>query len=265
LGTELRLADCYDRVGKTASAWALFKESQGLAHRQGEQDREELARERADELSHRLSYLVLLMDEPVPANVSLQRNGREVPAALLGSKVPVDPGPQTITASAPDRQARVQTVLVPTQPGETRLRISLEKAEPPQKIIRVKLRREAPPSDPKRTVGIVATLVGVAGVGTGLGLGWYAMHENDRSRADEYCPTADHNGCTHDGVALRQRARSFARASTITLAASGVVLATGIVLWSTAKGHSEANNAKLTELRVAAFPGLAQATLGASW
>ncbi|HEY3669100.1 MAG TPA: hypothetical protein VGL19_24045, partial [Polyangiaceae bacterium] len=35
LGTELRLADCYERLGKTASAWALFKESQGIAHRDG--------------------------------------------------------------------------------------------------------------------------------------------------------------------------------------------------------------------------------------
>src|SRR5947209_7609130 len=35
LGTTLRLGDCYERVGKTASAWALFKQSEGLAHRSG--------------------------------------------------------------------------------------------------------------------------------------------------------------------------------------------------------------------------------------
>src|SRR5690349_13325346 len=46
LGTTLRLADCYDRTGKTASAWALFKEAQGMAHQSAETEREAIAAER---------------------------------------------------------------------------------------------------------------------------------------------------------------------------------------------------------------------------
>jgi hypothetical protein len=261
LGTELRLADCYDRVGKTASAWALFKESQGLAHRQGEEDREDVARQRADDLAQRLSYLVLEVDEPLPPGLAIERNGQAVLPALLGSRIPVDPGPQTITARAPGRRTRADTVLVPPQPGEVRWHISPLESLPPPRVISVTLHPEAPRSDPKRSVGIVTGVVGLVAVGAGAGFGWYAMHLNDRSRSNAYCPTAGHNGCTHEGVALRERAQAFARASTITLAAGGALLATGIVLWST----SNSPRRPRTELSLAAFPGVARAELGASW
>src|SRR3954451_13696444 len=36
LGTMLRLADCQDRVGKTASAWAMFREAASVAHTRNE-------------------------------------------------------------------------------------------------------------------------------------------------------------------------------------------------------------------------------------
>jgi hypothetical protein len=278
LGTELRLADCYDRLGKTASAWALFKESQGVAHRQGEVDREDLARERADDLARRLSFLVLQLDEPLPAGLRVERNQHTVPTALLGGKIPVDPGPQVITLSAPGRKGRTESVLVPPGPGVSRLRISpLEPEELPPRIVAVRMRRaephsdptphsdSTPHSDPRRSIGIITSVAGAVGVATGAGLGWYAKHENDRSRSDVYCPNAGHNGCTHAGVAMRERAQTFARASTVVLAASSAVLATGVVLWSTSKSRSEPGVAKLTEIRVLALPGAAEASLGASW
>src|SRR5450432_1641410 len=57
LGTELHLADCYERAGKTASAWALIKESEGLAHRQNQADRADLSHVRAAALAPKLAYL----------------------------------------------------------------------------------------------------------------------------------------------------------------------------------------------------------------
>src|SRR5687768_6154338 len=44
LGTSLNLADCYEKSGKTASAWAEFRDAAAAAHRVGSKDREQVAR-----------------------------------------------------------------------------------------------------------------------------------------------------------------------------------------------------------------------------
>ena len=49
LGTLVHLADCYVKLGKTASAWALFQEAVEIATQRGD-DRLELARSRVAEL-----------------------------------------------------------------------------------------------------------------------------------------------------------------------------------------------------------------------
>ena len=46
LGTVLNLADCYERAGKTASAWARFTEAVTMADRAGQQDRHRPVRRR---------------------------------------------------------------------------------------------------------------------------------------------------------------------------------------------------------------------------
>ena len=39
LGTSLNLADCYEKLGKTASAWAEFRDAAAAAHRVGSKER----------------------------------------------------------------------------------------------------------------------------------------------------------------------------------------------------------------------------------
>src|SRR4051812_46143375 len=45
VGTMLNLADCYERVGQTASAWAEFREAISAARAAGSKEREQLARD----------------------------------------------------------------------------------------------------------------------------------------------------------------------------------------------------------------------------
>jgi hypothetical protein len=54
VGTMLNLADCYEKTGRTASAWAEFRETVSAAHNAGSRDREEIARGRANDLEQKL-------------------------------------------------------------------------------------------------------------------------------------------------------------------------------------------------------------------
>src|SRR5690349_8462098 len=59
LGTMLYLADCYEHAGRSASAWALFREAAESSKHAGQADRERIASERAASLEQRLSKLEL--------------------------------------------------------------------------------------------------------------------------------------------------------------------------------------------------------------
>src|SRR6187455_1821464 len=59
LGTLMLLSDCYEKTGRTASAWATFREAAAVARGQGDGDREKVARTRADALEPNLARLVV--------------------------------------------------------------------------------------------------------------------------------------------------------------------------------------------------------------
>src|SRR4051812_3545929 len=50
IGILYNLADCYEHVGKTASAWSTFREVAAEAANKGQSDREKISRARAAEL-----------------------------------------------------------------------------------------------------------------------------------------------------------------------------------------------------------------------
>lgn len=266
LGTSLHLADCYERLGKTASAWALFKEGQHMARRQADSEREEVARQRAEQLMPKLSYLTLDIQGRRPAGLSIRRNGTDLPLASLGVPLPVDPGTQHVTASAPSFRAWTGRVEVGDGASPVQLLVPQLVALPRAPAVGSPSR--PPPSQPaasaQRTWGILASGVGLATVLGGAGLGFWAKREYDRSRLDLYCPSDDHNGCTSEGLALRQRAQGFANASTITLIAGGAVLTTGIVLWSTASSERP-RFATRARIGAAATPTSFRTVLEGAW
>src|SRR5262245_21810388 len=59
LGTKLALASCYETIGRTASAWAEFRDAAALANRAGETEaaREKFARDHARDLEAKLVRL----------------------------------------------------------------------------------------------------------------------------------------------------------------------------------------------------------------
>jgi hypothetical protein len=97
-GTLLNLANCYEKLGKTATAWAVYVQ---VAASPGAL-RTEFARQHADALLPTLPKLTIQAPS-APANASVARDGIAVPAGAFGTAIPVDPGRHVIEATAPGR------------------------------------------------------------------------------------------------------------------------------------------------------------------
>ncbi|MDF3065480.1 MAG: putative rane protein [Polyangiaceae bacterium] len=267
LGTELRLGDCYERLGKTASAWATFKHAQGVARLKGQPEREELARQRVEALEPQLAYLSIELEGAAPEGLVVERNGSAVPLASLGVAIPVDPGEQQVAARAPGYEPWRQNVQIATGPGKSKLRLpalkrSATAPEKPNPAVNL-----APNASfrTQRTAGFVTGAVGVTSLLVASGLGLYAMKEGDRSKEDAFCPNDNHNGCTQEGVDLRDRARAFGTASTITFIAGAALVTTGVVLYATAPKATEQPAQASLELRAHALPGAVGTALRGTW
>ena len=94
LGTEFNLANCYEKIGKLASAYALYTEVAATARATGQQQREEVARQRAEAVKPKLTKLVIVAPPGSAGQLRVERDGREIGEAQWGFPVPVDPGPQ---------------------------------------------------------------------------------------------------------------------------------------------------------------------------
>jgi serine/threonine-protein kinase len=113
VGTLLNLAECYAETGRSASAWATFRDAASLAATTKQLDRERYATRRAEQLESKLSRLeVSIKPEARVPGLRVSRSGVPIPEGLWGSAVPVDPGPQHLEANAPDHSTWMLDVKV---------------------------------------------------------------------------------------------------------------------------------------------------------
>jgi hypothetical protein len=250
----LRLADCYDRVGKSASAWALFREAASMARTRGEADRERIAAERAVDLEKRLSKIELRVDRKnVPSGLEIQINGMSVPRATWDAPIPVDPGSKRVSASAPDRTGWSTTVDVPQGPDVRTVEIPQLAPKPKSEVPEA----TAPGSHGTlRSVGYVAGSLGIASLAVGGLLSYKAYDANQQSLSQ--CRYEDPNACTPEGKDTRDRAKDLASGATIAFIAGGAALAGGVVLFIASRS-SEPHRAG--ELRASAVPAPGGAAL----
>src|SRR6187399_3496669 len=90
MGTQFNLAHCWEKLGRTASAWALFLDVAAAARAGNQPDRESAAKERASTLEPKLTRLRITFPEPAP-EAKIFRDGQEVRQAAWGTAMPVDP------------------------------------------------------------------------------------------------------------------------------------------------------------------------------
>jgi hypothetical protein len=264
LGTRLRLADCYDRVGRTASAWALFVEVVALSRAHGQRERETIAAVRVRDLESRLSKLTLKIDvRRAPRGLEVTLNGSAIPAASWQMPIPIDPGPQTIRASAPGHLPWTLRVEVPPGPSARSVDVpplarSPSAAPADTRAVTPPAAKEEGTGDrPLLWAGVITSGVGVVGIGVAGVLGYLAYDRNRESL--DSCSRADANACTPRGKQLRDDAQELANASTLSAVIGGALLATGVTLLVLAP--SAERTAAASRVHLEAFGGAGAARL----
>jgi tetratricopeptide (TPR) repeat protein len=121
-GTQLNLATCYEKLGKSASAWALYMQVANASNSSGRNDRAQLAQSRAAALLPTLSKLAIT----APASASVRVDGAPWSAATTGIATPVDPGRHTIdaTLAGPSSKAFRRVVDVPANATTVNIAVS---------------------------------------------------------------------------------------------------------------------------------------------
>jgi serine/threonine-protein kinase len=247
-GTVLLLAHCYENSGRTASAWEQFKSAISWAQRDGRPEREELAREHADNLEAKLSRLALDVPPDVEKLPGLQISvdGAEFGRALWSTPLPLDPGPHVVTATA-DGHTQVQLDVSLGKNGDLKVVTipMLERgggaaaaptpvAETPATQSPEADRPAAAPGDSGDTQRLVAYVVGGVGiVSVGGGALFGIMALNKRSDAEKLCPTSP---CAEAaaGVEANDTAYTFANLSNVGIGVGVVALGVATYLLLTA-------------------------------
>jgi hypothetical protein len=251
--TQFWLADCYEHVGRTASAWSSFLDLAAAARRNGgpkAEEREKVAKDRANALQPKLTQLVI--DVPAAVRVSglvVKRDGEAVHDGQWGSPIPVDPGNHTLEASAPGKQTWTKTQDVEGVGQTVTVHVDAltdaPVAPPPPAGATPTGPAPATPettpasSSPLKTVGLIVGGVGIVGLGLGTVFGVIALSKNSAANSG-HCggSLGGANQCDSTGVSDRSDAVSAGNISTIGFVAGGVLLAGGAALWLLAPSSS---------------------------
>jgi len=103
--TLLNIARCYEHDGKLALAWSAYQRALVINREtQGEERRkslDEVARKGLASVEPRVPRIKIVVPSGAPSGLRISHNGKEVPEAMVGTVIPVDPGPQSVLAEAP--------------------------------------------------------------------------------------------------------------------------------------------------------------------
>lgn len=192
LGTRFHLANCYEVLGKLASAHTLFLDVAAEAAVRNQPERERVARERAQAVEPRLARLTIEVPfSPSPA-LRVERDGVPVGTAQWGLPVPVDPGVHRVIASAPGREPWTADIDVPSEGGVTRVNV------PP-----LAEHRHAFFAPMSRKIGLAALGVGAGTIALGT---VFVAQAISKKNASNRAGCSDRNCDSPAGLSLRQEA-----------------------------------------------------------
>ena len=218
LGVELNLADCYEHLGRSATAWILFLKAADHAERDHD-PRVTYARARAEALAPSLARLTLAARPDKSREVRIDHV--VVEADALGIALPLDPGEHLIEVSAPGRVPFTRRVSLTA--GAT-LTLEIPTLAPtPSPVAH---------QEPVRSHHRVARWMGGAGAvlaGTSIVLGIDAKLRYDAATRD-HCDA--HIACDDVGLDAIRGARLRGNIATVTGIAGAGAIAGAVVLYA---------------------------------
>jgi hypothetical protein len=285
VGTLLYLAECYEKRGRTASAWVTFRDAEALARATAQPQRAEMARLHADTLQAGLSRVTVDITAETRAIPGLQVRCGSVPIdpSLPSAALPVDPGEVVVEASAPgfttfSRSITVLagnrlTVSIPAltrqpsaalpAPAAGASPLPTSDTGPTPAVSSPSPTTENPGSrsgaltpqaaTEKRSLVWPIALGAVGVVGLGIGGVFGAKAIGNASDAKDLCPNGK---CTEArGESLMDSARHQAQISNVAFAVGAAGLAAGIIVYLL-------DGPKHSERRIGVSPWLGQGQAG---
>lgn len=167
-GPLFNLAECHEKLGLIASAWAEFREALDMAKNLGDKKREEKANRRATALEPKLSRLTITVSPELVdlSGLEIKKTGKLVESPLWGVAVPVDPGECVLIATAPGKKSWKRKVAIGQMP------MKVEVLVPPLEDL------PKPVASPNRSRipsiisgGAAVVFIGVGGALLGLSVG----------------------------------------------------------------------------------------------
>ncbi|HEY4106763.1 MAG TPA: hypothetical protein VGM44_22840, partial [Polyangiaceae bacterium] len=212
IGTLLYLGECYEKTGRSASAWAIFREAASSAQAKGETERARVATDRADRLQAGLSKLTIAVAPETAhlAGLHVTRDNVPVESSLFGIAIPVDPGKYHISASADGYESYQTELEVSANADAKSTQIPALKPLAPPALAPAAAASAAPsgapnstspvvtPTNPTspaatdsapnslRTAAFVSGALGIVGLGVGSYFGVRAISKNND--AETHCP-----------------------------------------------------------------------------
>ncbi len=243
LGALIRLAECYEQAGRTASAWNTWHEVEAGARMAGQVERAATARERVTKLDSLLARLTIEISEPArsTAGMEIRRDNVAIGEPQWGVPVPVDPGRHVVRVTAP-RKKPWEVAMDVGGAGRVTVTVPALEALPTAGV------DGADPGKTRRIAGITVAASSAATLAVAIGLQVKAVHDLAA------CP--DLTNCTGPSAETYEGGRREQWATNALYAITGAALVGGVVLYLTAPTVPAAKPAnRATSWTVAATAG----------
>ncbi|HEY0468238.1 MAG TPA: hypothetical protein VGC79_28765 [Polyangiaceae bacterium] len=235
VNTLLQLGDCYQRAGRSASAWHSFLEAEAFAHVAKDAAHAQVAAQRIAALEPKLIRIVFVV--PVTSRVpglTVRLGANTVPPRSWGSPIAVDAGVQRVSVSAKGYYSWAVDIDASHGEGQ-QYRVKVPTLSPTPSA-----ESAASRGNGYRTAGVVTGSVGLAGIGAGAVFSALSRSANEASTCVKgvvQCTPSTSNKLI------------YTDAATVSFALGSALVATGVTLYVLAPSpdHKQEN-----ALRVAA-------------